>query len=305
MRRYYNEAQTSYNTYHYVLNAQGDVIKLLLGSNTTVAEYSYDAWGNILTATGSLANVNPLRYRGYYYDTETGFYYLQSRYYDPIVKRFLNADAYASTGDGYLGYNMFAYCGNSPVKSADEHGNKFEQTIISKEEEYKITSDVSIVITVDYSASIELDQKCLWSLDGDDFNFSLLANGQNVSVAGTVSYNLFDRSKSGIQFEEGKGDWAVNAGLSIEGVSIGYKKEFALDDNQSITISVGIRYSSAAAVKTAVKGVVKHFADTHGGWGAYPIVPSINPGGIGGGGCGGAWTQTGGGGWYFWVMQPR
>ena len=124
MRRYYNEAQTSYNTYHYVLNAQGDVIKLLHGQNTTVAEYTYDAWGNVLTATGSLADVNPLRYRGYYYDTETGFYYLQSRYYDPIVKRFLNADSYASTGQGFLGYNMFAYCGNAPAIAADNNGHK-------------------------------------------------------------------------------------------------------------------------------------------------------------------------------------
>ena len=122
MRRYYNEAQTSYNTYHYVLNAQGDVIKLLHGQNTTVAEYTYDAWGNVLTATGSLADVNPLRYRGYYYDTETGFYYLQSRYYDPIVKRFLNADSYASTGQGFLGHNMFAYCGNGPVAKSDPFG---------------------------------------------------------------------------------------------------------------------------------------------------------------------------------------
>ena len=123
MRRYDNEAQTSYNTYHYVLNAQGDIIKLLHGTNTTVAEYSYDAWGNILTATGSLANVNPLRYRGYYYDTETGFYYLQSRYYDPALGRFLNADSYASTGQGFLGYNMFAYCGNTPVNCNDGTGH--------------------------------------------------------------------------------------------------------------------------------------------------------------------------------------
>lgn len=122
MRRYYNEAQTSYNTYHYVLNAQGDVIKLMHGASTTVAEYSYDAWGNILDSSGDLADVNPLRYRGYYFDTETGFYYLQSRYYDPIVKRFLNADSYASTGQGFLGYNMFAYCGNNPAIFIDKTG---------------------------------------------------------------------------------------------------------------------------------------------------------------------------------------
>ena len=124
MRRYYNEAQTNYNTYHYVLNAQGDVVKLVHSANITVkAEYTYDAWGNVLTATGDLADVNPLRYRGYYYDTETGFYYLQSRYYDPIVKRFLNADSYASTGQGFIGHNMFAYCGNEPNHFIDVSGD--------------------------------------------------------------------------------------------------------------------------------------------------------------------------------------
>ena len=124
MRRYKNEAQSSYNTYHYVVNGQGDVVKLLHGTNTTVAEYTYDAWGNVLTATGNLADINPLRYRGYYCDTETGFYYLQSRYYDPAVRRFLNADIFASTGQGFLGCNMFAYCNNNPVICCDQSGHR-------------------------------------------------------------------------------------------------------------------------------------------------------------------------------------
>ena len=71
-----------------------------------------------------MANINPLKYRGYYYDTETGFYYLQSRYYDPIVSRFINADSYTSTGQGFLGYNMFAYCGNNPVSRVDASGHR-------------------------------------------------------------------------------------------------------------------------------------------------------------------------------------
>ncbi len=66
--------------------------------------------------------MNPLRYRGYCYDEETGFYYLQSRYYDPKIGRFINADAYASTGQGFLGHNMFAYCGNDPVNGIDQTG---------------------------------------------------------------------------------------------------------------------------------------------------------------------------------------
>jgi RHS repeat-associated protein len=70
----------------------------------------------------TLGTLNPLRYRGYVYDTETGFYYLQSRYYDPQIGRFLNADAYASTGQGLLGNNMFAYCLNNPICRIDIGG---------------------------------------------------------------------------------------------------------------------------------------------------------------------------------------
>ena len=66
----------------------------------------------------SLGAANPLRYRGYIYDQETGLYYLQSRYYDPNVGRFLNADGLVSTGQGVLGYNMFAYCLNNSVCNA-------------------------------------------------------------------------------------------------------------------------------------------------------------------------------------------
>lgn len=82
----------------------------------------YDAWGKVISSGGSLADINPLRYRGHYYDTETGFYYLQSRYYDPVVSRFINAAKYASTGDGLLGYNMFAYCSNNPVNDSAPSG---------------------------------------------------------------------------------------------------------------------------------------------------------------------------------------
>ncbi|MBO5891657.1 MAG: RHS repeat-associated core domain-containing protein [Oscillospiraceae bacterium] len=70
-----------------------------------------------------MADINPLRYRGYYYDQETGLYHLWSRYYDPQTGRFISPDSYASTGQGPLGYNMFAYCKNNPVNYADPSGN--------------------------------------------------------------------------------------------------------------------------------------------------------------------------------------
>ena len=70
----------------------------------------------------SLGVMNPLTYRGYVYDHETGLYYLQSRYYNPTIRQFISPDAFASTGQGYLGYNMFAYCGNNPVNNYDPGG---------------------------------------------------------------------------------------------------------------------------------------------------------------------------------------
>ena len=120
------------NTYTFAKNIQGDVIGIYSGG-ALVAKYEYNAYGQILSITNSagndisgnashIANINPFRYRGYYYDTETGFYYLQSRYYDPVVGRFLNADALVSTGQGILGNNMFAYCNNNPVTMVDNIG---------------------------------------------------------------------------------------------------------------------------------------------------------------------------------------
>ena len=109
-------------TYYYITNLQGDVMYLVNATGTRVAAYTYDPYGRVLTATGTMATVNPLRYRGYYYDTETGLYYVSSRYYDPEIGRFINADVYTSTGQGLLGNNIFAYCNNNPVNNVDPLG---------------------------------------------------------------------------------------------------------------------------------------------------------------------------------------
>ena len=127
----YQRANDAPQTYYYVLNLQGDVVKLVDVSGAEVASYEYDAWGNVLSQSGSMASTNPLRYRGYYHDSETGFYYLQSRYYDPAMHRFINADSYASTGQGFIGTNMFAYCHNSPVAFYDTEGNMATEATIA------------------------------------------------------------------------------------------------------------------------------------------------------------------------------
>ena len=110
-----------------VKDSDGNLIGL---TEAVYATYTYDAWGNILASSGSMAEKNPLRYRGYYYDSETGFYYLQSRYYDPATRRFINADVYASTDSGdAVSCNMFAYCNNNPIIRKDPSGEFFLLTI--------------------------------------------------------------------------------------------------------------------------------------------------------------------------------
>ena len=109
------------------------MVAILDSSGNPVVGYAYDAWGNILSVTGSMAStlgrLNPLTYRGYVYDWETGLYYLQSRYYNPEWGRFLNADSFVSTGQGIVGNNMFAYCGNNPVNFTDPTGQFLESIL--------------------------------------------------------------------------------------------------------------------------------------------------------------------------------
>ena len=121
--------------YYYLTNIQGDVIAILDASGNRVVAYLYDAWGNPVYLTGSLAStlgaLNPLRYRGYVYDTETGLYYVSSRYYDPEICRWINADdvgLLGANGD-FTSFNLFAYCGNNPVTRVDR-GGQFWNTII-------------------------------------------------------------------------------------------------------------------------------------------------------------------------------
>ena len=119
--------------YYYLVSAQGDVSAILDSGGKIAASYDYDAWGNCTvydSSDAAIGDLNPLRYRGYYYDAETGFYYLQSRYYDPAICRFINADTFATTdANGFLSANMFAYCENNPVMRTDESGEFFNTVI--------------------------------------------------------------------------------------------------------------------------------------------------------------------------------
>ncbi len=140
---YYDESgsPTSFShngtMYFYIKNLQGDICKIVDTSGSVIANYTYDAWGKLLsvkdsagnsiTSSSNIALLNPLRYRGYVYDDETGLYYLQSRYYDPTIDRFINADILFDTESGSpLSTNMFAYCENNTLLVADYYGNRYK-----------------------------------------------------------------------------------------------------------------------------------------------------------------------------------
>lgn len=123
-------------SYYYTHNSRGDIVGIYNGAGELKAHYEYDAWGNVISITDNngnaitnpnhIGNLNPFRYRGYYYDTESGFYYLMSRYYDPVTHRFINADGYFQSGGNILDANMHSYCGNNSIMFADPTGLCYE-----------------------------------------------------------------------------------------------------------------------------------------------------------------------------------
>ena len=127
--------------HYYKRDLLGSVIEILDTTGTTVVKYTYDAWGNhkVLNPDGTentsavfIGNINPIRYRSYYYDTETGLYYLQTRYYDPQVGRFINIDDISYLDpESINGLNLYAYCGNNPVMRVDPDGNAFVSILIA------------------------------------------------------------------------------------------------------------------------------------------------------------------------------
>ncbi|QVK17039.1 RHS repeat-associated core domain-containing protein [Mycoplasmatota bacterium] len=121
------------NEYFYIKDLQGNISIIVDENGDIVVEYSYDAWGNIIStkeynADGTekteldIAKINPYRYRGYRYDEETGYYYLNSRYYNPELGRFVNADGFLGEQGDILGHNMYAYAKNNPVMVVDPDG---------------------------------------------------------------------------------------------------------------------------------------------------------------------------------------
>ncbi len=208
----------TYNgTLYYVQkNFQGDIVALVDRDGNVVAKYVYDAWGNtrVYTANGildasslSIGNINPFRYRGYYYDKETGLYYLQTRYYDPQIGRFLNADSVDYIAPDIIGgLNLYAYCNNNPVMYSDPDGHFFLLALI-------IGAIVGAVVGGTVAGVSAANNGAEgWELVGAVATGALVGGAIGAAVGAGVGL-----AATGAAVLSGAGSAAVTAGLSIVG----------------------------------------------------------------------------------------
>jgi len=139
-------------------NLQSDIIGILDNNLELVVTYEYDEWGSIISITDAngnqitdenhIANINPFRYRGYYYDQETKLYYLNSRYYNPEWRRFINADGIIGANKDHVGYNLYTYVSNNPINNMDYDG-KWILTLIKAVIITYVAVKALIIITSD------------------------------------------------------------------------------------------------------------------------------------------------------------
>ena len=251
-----------------------------------IATYSYDPWGKatVTVNTGSqitnndrtLANINPLRYRGYYQDVETGFYYLQSRYYDPVIGRFINADLpeYAAlSATDITGTNLFAYCKNDPINHADEDGEWLNVVIGAV-----VGAVVGAAITAIESRSE--DGSINWKSVAKSAFTGAVSGAISATGFGGVAGQMFAGGLSGVvdslddirKYQKGEKSLgetllttAVNVGTGVLFSAAGYSGTGAFEESKRLTrgaISAAKTIRTKAAnpgVKRAAKETINSF----------------------------------------------
>ena len=196
------------SAYFFVKNLQGDITAIMSYTGTVVAKYTYDAWGKLLsvrdgnnqavTSPTHIANLNPFRYRGYIYDTETELYYVSSRYYDPEIGRWINADnQIAGVGGEILGYNMFAYCMNNPVNMSDPSGNwpEWATKLVAAVAVVAVVAVVAAVTVATAGAGTAIAAVAVGAAKGAAVGF--VAGAASGAAGGAISHRISTGSWSG------------------------------------------------------------------------------------------------------------
>lgn len=162
-------------TYYYQRNGHGDVTALTDASGAVVAQYTYDAWGNILSQSGEMAASNPYRYAGYRYDEATGLYYLTARYYDAKIGRFISRDTFDGFDDEPLSQNQYAYTKNNPVMHRDPSGHLVPAWIL-----WAAGREIAIGVGYWWFTTFVRDkEKWSWSKHGKELAWTIFTSGIN------------------------------------------------------------------------------------------------------------------------------
>ena len=290
--------------YFYMTNLQGDVVAIADRNGNLLVQYTYDAWGNILYQTdNAVMNSNPLRYRGYVFDQDTELYYLQSRYYDPALGRFINADAFVSTGQGLLGNNMFTYCNNNPILYSDSEGTSLTlAAAIGGATAGALISLTSYLVGCGINGTdITVDGIAQALIAGMISGVFGAAAGSVVDAVTKALYSAYAAFAAAMYAEMNGGNWIIAFGATFFGAFIGsWIDTSALDAlaegfaNYAVALFTGapaeILSSSAQNVYTNI--TTPSTTPTHT---ATPSTPG-SPTGPSTGGGRGSGTRGGGGG---------
>ena len=256
-------------TYLYEKNIFGDVVGIYDTNGTKVVVYKYSAWGVLMDSTcvsgyEDVRRLNPFRYRGYYFDTETDFYYLQSRYYDPRTGRFINADSRLNANGDIVGFNMYAYCSNNVTRysfsaSVTTNGKTNDSAITINGDYSNLSQELSFDLNSDITQGLTLK----WFFDG--INTGSTIQGLYTSISGLVNHTMYfaknlrafsdDLTMIGVSTRNGilafnQFDWTLGK-ADVFGIVLGV----GLDIYDSIQRGVSPGGVLLGATLTAVKGI--------------------------------------------------